>query len=216
MPRKRAKPRSEPEDASPFTPLTSSDAIPTADLSSTALVRTILNADEMRRAIARIAHEILERTGGAQDVMLVGLYTEGIPLAERLATLIEAFEGRAVPVGYLDFSAHRDDVRHKGPFPPQGPTQFPSDITDKTIVLIDDVLFTGRSLRAALDTLLTHGRPARVQCAVLIDRGHRELPLRADYVGKNVPTGRDEWVQVQLNEIHGQDRVLLLRDGGKR
>ncbi len=175
--------------------------------------RVMLNPDEMRRAIARIAHEILERTNGAENVILIGLYPEGIPLAERLAAFIQAFEGRAVPVGRLDFSAHRDDVRDKGPFPTLGPTELPAPITGKTVVLVDDVLYTGRSLRAALDALFTYGRPARVQAAVLVDRGHRELPIRADYVGKNLPTGSDEWVQVQLQELHGQDAVLLVKDG---
>jgi pyrimidine operon attenuation protein / uracil phosphoribosyltransferase len=187
-----------------------------ADTPTNPSARVILSTEEMRRAIARIAHEILERTDGAQDVVLVGLYAEGIPLAERLASFIRAFEQREVPVGRLDFSNHRDDVRDKGPFPALGPTVLPDDLADMTVVLVDDVLYTGRSMRAALDALLAHGRPARVQCAVLIDRGHRELPIRADYVGKNVPTGGDEWVEVQLTELHGQDRVLLMREGDKR
>lgn len=176
--------------------------------------RPILNEAEMRRAIARIAHEILERTDGAADVVLVGLYIEGIPLAERLANFIQAFEAVEVPTGRLDFTAHRDDVRSKGPFATQGPTVLPVDITGRTVVLVDDVMYTGRSLRAALDTLFTFGRPARVQVAVLIDRGHRELPIRADYVGKNVPTARDEWVQVSLSELGGHDGVYLSRAGG--
>ncbi len=173
--------------------------------------RLILSEDEIRRALTRIAHEILERTDGARETVLVGLYIEGVPLAERLAAAIQAFEGIAVPVGRLDFSAHRDDVHAKGPFPVPGPTIFPADITGRTVVLVDDVLYTGRSLRAALDALFTFGRPARVQAAVLVDRGHRELPIRADYVGKNVPTGRDEWISVLLRELHGQDGVYLAR-----
>jgi pyrimidine operon attenuation protein/uracil phosphoribosyltransferase len=174
----------------------------------------LLNPDEMRRAIARIAHEILERTDGAQHVVLVGLYAEGIPLAERLAQHIKAIEGREIPIGRLDFSAYRDDVRAKGPFPTLGPTELPEALDGKTVILIDDVLYTGRSVRAALDALFAHGRPDRVQVAVLVDRGHRELPIRADYVGKNVPTGRDEWVMVRLRELHGDDAVLLMREGG--
>ncbi len=177
--------------------------------------RVILTAEEMRRAIARIAHEILERTGGAQDVILVGLYPEGIPLAERLARFIHAFEGREVPVGRLDISAYRDDVREHGPFDPQGPTILPESLASMTVVLVDDVLCTGRSLRAALDALFARGRPARVQAAILVDRGHRELPIRPDYVGKNVPTARDEWVQVQMEELHERDAVVLVREGGE-
>ncbi len=177
--------------------------------------RVILNPDEMRRAIARIAHEILERTDGARDVVLVGLYAEGIPIAARLAAHMRAFEGRDVPVGRLDFSAFRDDVRDKGPFPTLGPTELPESLAGMTVILVDDVLYTGRSLRAALDALFAQGRPARVQAAVLVDRGHRELPLRADYVGKNLPTSSDEWVQVQVQELHGQDAVVLVREGGE-
>jgi pyrimidine operon attenuation protein/uracil phosphoribosyltransferase len=176
--------------------------------------RVIMNPDEMRRAIARIAHEIIERTDGAANVVLVGLYAEGIPIAERLAAFIQAFEGRAVPVGRLDFSTFRDDVRDKGPFPSLGPTELPASLTGMTVILVDDVLYTGRSLRAGLDALFAHGRPARVQAAVLVDRGHRELPLRADYVGKNLPTASDEWVQVQVQELHGQDGVFLVREEG--
>jgi pyrimidine operon attenuation protein/uracil phosphoribosyltransferase len=175
--------------------------------------RVILTDDEMRRAIARIAHEILERTNGARDAMLVGLYVGGVPLAERLATTIHAIEGIAVPVGAVDFTPFRDDLRERGPLPELGSTVLPDAITGATVVLVDDVLCTGRSMRAALDALLQHGRPARVQVAVLIDRGHRELPIRADYVGKNVPTGRDEWVAVHLRELHGHDCVRLVREG---
>jgi pyrimidine operon attenuation protein/uracil phosphoribosyltransferase len=176
--------------------------------------RVIMNPDEMRRAIARIAHEIIERTDGAENVVLVGLYAEGIPIAERLAAFIQAFEGREVPIGRLDFSTYRDDVRDKGPFPMLGPTELPASLSGMTVILVDDVLYTGRSLRAGLDALFAHGRPARVQAAVLVDRGHRELPLRADYVGKNLPTASDEWVQVQVQEMHGQDGVFLVREGG--
>jgi pyrimidine operon attenuation protein / uracil phosphoribosyltransferase len=177
--------------------------------------RVIMSAEEMRRAIARIAHEILEHTGGAQDAILVGLYPEGIPLAERLARYILAFEGREVPIGRLDISAFRDDVRERGPFDPLGPTILPDSLTGMTVVLVDDVLYTGRSLRAALDALLAHGRPARVQAAILVDRGHREMPVRPDYIGKNVPTARDEWISVQLEELHGRDAVVLVREGGE-
>jgi pyrimidine operon attenuation protein / uracil phosphoribosyltransferase len=176
--------------------------------------RPLLTADEVRRAIARIAHEILERTDGAHDVILVGLYHEGIPIAQRLAKFIREYEDIDVPVGSLDFTPHRDDKHEKGPFPPLGPTDLPT-ITNHTVIIVDDVLCTGRTLRAALDALMNFGRPSRVQAAVLIDRGHRELPVRADYVGKNVPTGHDEWVIVRLQELHGEDRVVLLRDSGR-
>lgn len=178
--------------------------------------RQILNAEEMRRAIARIAHEILEHTEGARDTLLVGLYAEGVPLAERLAQLILSFEGVAVPTGCLDFGAFRDDVQARGPFREAGPTILPGAITGQTVVLVDDVIYTGRSLRAAIDGLFTYGRPSRVQAAVLIDRGHRELPIRADYVGKNVPTAHDEWVRVLLRELHGEDGVYLIREEGQR
>jgi len=193
-----------PSPSTPF-PLGVSPPIPPQ-------ARTILSDSEMRRAIARIAHEILERTDGAQHLVFMGLYIEGIPLAQRLAAFIQAFEGRVIPVGALDFSGYRDDVRKKGPFTAHGPTSLPTDITEKTVVLVDDVLYTGRTMRAALEALMAHGRPSRVQCAVLIDRGHRELPIRADYVGKNVPTAQDEWVKVYLQELQGEDRVILMRE----
>ncbi len=209
MPRAHGVSRAHPSTARDG-PSASSHIPPTSDKG-----RVIMTADEMRRAIARIAHEILERTGGAREVVLVGLYVEGIPLAERLAAALRAIERISVPVGRIDFSQHRDDLRDKGPFPTPGPTVLPCDITGKTVVLVDDVLFTGRSMRAALDALLAHGRPSRVQVAVLIDRGHRELPIRADYVGKNVPTGRDEWVAVWLAELHRQDCVRVMREGGR-
>lgn len=173
--------------------------------------KTILNADEVRRATARIAHEILERTRGGYETVLVGLYTEGIPLAQRLAHFMSVFEGVTITVGTLDFSQHRDDRKARGPFPTQGPTVLPADLSGKTVILVDDVICTGRSMRAALDALLSHSRPDRVQCAVLIDRGHRELPIRADYIGKNVPTGQNEWIEVRLTELNGEDLVVLIR-----
>jgi pyrimidine operon attenuation protein / uracil phosphoribosyltransferase len=173
----------------------------------------ILNAAEMRHLIARIAQEILKHIYDSGNIVLVGMYVEGIPLAERLAACIHTFESVEVPVGRLNFTAHRDDVDSNEPFSTQEPTVLPVDITGRTVVLVDDVIHTGRSIRAALDTLFVHGRPARVQAAVLIDRGHRELPIRADYVGKNVPTARDEWVQVCLSELSEQDGVYLIRKG---
>ncbi|HEY5011076.1 MAG TPA: bifunctional pyr operon transcriptional regulator/uracil phosphoribosyltransferase PyrR [Acidimicrobiia bacterium] len=156
----------------------------------------------LRRALTRIAHEIVERNQGADDVVLVGLYTRGVVLARRLSTAIQAFEGVEVPVGTLDASFFRDDIGLRA-VRPLGPTEVPTDVTGKVVVLVDDVLYTGRTARAALDALVDIGRPRSVQLAVLVDRGHRELPIRADYVGKNLPTKTVEDVRVRLGEIDG-------------
>ncbi|MBI4337186.1 MAG: bifunctional pyr operon transcriptional regulator/uracil phosphoribosyltransferase PyrR [Chloroflexi bacterium] len=174
--------------------------------------RVIMTAEEMGRSLSRIAHEVLERNRGAQDVVLMGIRTRGVPLAHRLAERIRRFEGVAVPVGALDISLYRDDIARRGPVP-IGSTDVPVDLDGKRVVLVDDVLFTGRSIRAALDALMDLGRPTSVQLAVLVDRGHRELPVRADYVGKNVPTAQDEEVQVRLQETDGRDEVVILRRG---
>jgi|SRR5579859_824349 len=173
--------------------------------------RTILNEEEMRRAISRMAHEMLERNAGATEIVLVGIRSRGVPLAQRLAAKIGALEHISVPVGQLDATLYRDDLRSRGAQLKVHPTELPADITDRVVVLVDDVLYTGRTARAALDALLDHGRPRKVQLAVLIDRGHRELPLRADYVGKNVPTAREESILVRLAEHDGFDAVLLSR-----
>ena len=167
-----------------------------ASASDTDLVfRTgVFDAADLRRALTRIAHEIVERNHGAEPVVLVGMYTRGVALARRIAEAIASFEGVAVPVGTLDVSFYRDDIGLR-PVAPLGPTEVP-DITGKVVVLVDDVLFTGRTIRAALDALTDFGRPRSVQLAVMIDRGHRELPIRPDYVGKNLPTRRDEVVNV--------------------
>ena len=165
----------------------------------------------MRRAIRRIAHEIIERNKGVEGVVLVGMRTRGVPLARRLAEAIGEFEGAAVPVGALDIGLYRDDLPSLGTRPALRPSNIPTDIDGKRVVLVDDVLYTGRSIRAALDALMDFGRPGQVQLAVLVDRGHRELPIRADYVGKNIPTSRREEVQVRLVEVDCRDEVVILR-----
>jgi pyrimidine operon attenuation protein/uracil phosphoribosyltransferase len=168
-----------------------------------------------RRAIRRIAHEIIERNRGLENVVLVGMRTRGVPLARRLAAAILEFESEQVPVGSLDIGLYRDDITQMDLKARILPTDMPADIDGKTVVLVDDVLFTGRSIRAALDALTDFGRPAAIQLAVLMDRGHRELPIRADYVGKNIPTSMHEDVQVLLEEIDGVDEVRIQKPGAQ-
>lgn len=168
----------------------------------------ILTTSTLERAMQRMAHEIAERNESARDLVLVGVQRGGVFLANRLCDLLKGILGQPVPVGTLDVSMHRDDIGHQ-PAPNVHPTQIPFDVTGKTVVLVDDVLFSGRTTRAALDALNDFGRPRRVQLAVLIDRGHRELPIKADFVGKNVPTSRAQRVNVQLKEEGGQDIVTL-------
>ena len=175
----------------------------------------ILTADDIRRAIRRIAHEIIERNRGLENVVLVGMRTRGVPLARRLASAILEFESEQVPVGSLDIGLYRDDITQMDLKARIQPTDMPADIDGKTVVLVDDVLFTGRSIRAALDALTDFGRPASIQLAVLMDRGHRELPIRADYVGKNIPTSMHEDVQVLLEEIDGVDEVRIQKPGAQ-
>jgi pyrimidine operon attenuation protein/uracil phosphoribosyltransferase len=171
--------------------------------------REVLDADDVHRALTRIAHEVLERNKGAHSLVLLGIPTRGVPLATRLAARITAVEGGAVPHGSLDITMFRDDLRLK-PARGLGRTELPAaGIDGATIVLVDDVLYSGRSIRAALDALAELGRPKAVQLAVLVDRGHRELPIRADYVGKNLPTSHHETVQVLLDEVDGRDAVLI-------
>jgi len=171
--------------------------------------RAVLEPAEIRRALTRIAHEILERTSGAGDVVLLGIPTRGVPLAHRLAERLEQVEGRPVPAGSLDITMYRDDLRLR-PARALGHTEVPTTgIDDKIVVLVDDVLYSGRTVRAALDALGDIGRPRAVQLAVLVDRGHRELPIRPDYVGKNLPTSQREMVRVLLTEVDGHDAVLL-------
>ncbi len=170
----------------------------------------ILDASAIHRVLTRIAHEIAERNDQSQTVVLVGVQRGGIHLAERLGGLLNTIWGHATPTGRVDVSMHRDDLdRHAAP--KVHPTVIPFDITGKTVVLVDDVLFSGRTIRAALDALNDFGRPRRVQLAVLIDRGHRELPLKPDFIGKNIPTGINELIDVQLKEDGGEDVVYLKR-----
>ncbi|MEX2554127.1 MAG: bifunctional pyr operon transcriptional regulator/uracil phosphoribosyltransferase PyrR [Actinomycetota bacterium] len=168
---------------------------------------TVMDSSDVARALARIAHEIIERNKGASRVALVGILTRGVSLAQRLATLIAEIEGVEVPTGSLDIGLYRDDIGMREPAP-LAPVKVP-DIDGKIVVLVDDVLYTGRSIRAAMDALIDLGRPQAVQLAVLVDRGHRELPIRADYVGKNIPTAHNEEVQVRMSEVDGEDAVDL-------
>ena len=169
----------------------------------------LLDDEDIRRALTRIAHEIIERDKGAEGLVLVGIANRGDHLARRLAREIERIEGSRVPVGVLDITFYRDDIGLRAEAPEVHETRIDVDITGRTVVLVDDVLFTGRTIRAAMDALTDFGRPARISLAVLVDRGHRELPIRADFVGKNLPTRRDDDVRVQVRELDGADAVLV-------
>lgn len=171
---------------------------------------TIMSAADLRRAVHRLAHDIADRTRGAQGLMLIGIRTRGVPLARRLATLIGEFESLDIAVGELDIALYRDDLTTRRDVPRLHRTEIPGDVTNRTIVLVDDVLFTGRTVRSALDALADLGRPARIQLAVLIDRGQWELPIRADYVGRRISASTDEKLQVRLAEVDGEDRVAAL------
>jgi pyrimidine operon attenuation protein/uracil phosphoribosyltransferase len=178
-------------------------------------VKVILTTTELARVVDRIAHQILEKTQGAADTVLLGIPTRGAPLARRLAARISAFEGIDVPVGVLDITLYRDDLRRNA-VRAVGPTEVPAGgIDGRRVILVDDVLFSGRTVRAALDALNDLGRPSSVQLAVLVDRGHRELPIRADYVGKNIPTALAESVKVTLAETDGTDEVRLIGGTGR-
>jgi len=170
--------------------------------------KILMSKEQIRRALIRISHEILERNQGVDEMMLVGVHTRGVPMAKRVQAIIQGFESKNVPVGALDFRFYRDDLKDTQSIG-ESQTAIPFNITDKNIVLVDDVLFTGRSIRAAMEALIDIGRPKSIQLAVLVDRGHRELPLRADYVGKNIPTSLKERVDVLLSEIDGDDSVVL-------
>ena len=169
----------------------------------------LMDSQAIKRALIRISHEIVEKNKGVSGIILVGIRTRGVPLAERLAAEIQSIEGIALPVGILDITLYRDDLSSMNHQPVVHQTQIPADINGKTIILVDDVLFTGRTIRAALDAIIDLGRPRSIQLAVLVDRGHRELPIRADYVGKNVPTSRREIVSVQLDAIDQDERVVI-------
>lgn len=171
--------------------------------------KMLMDEEAMRRALMRISHEILERNAGIEDLALVGIRTRGVPIAKRIAENIEAIEGKKVLVGLLDITLYRDDLSTIAQQPVVHRTEIDFDVTGKTLVLIDDVLYTGRTVRAALDAIVDLGRPASIQLAVLVDRGHRELPIRADFVGKNVPTSRTEVIHVGLKEIDNSDEVVL-------
>ena len=172
-----------------------------------------MDADRVSRALTRIAHEIVERNRGVDGLALIGVRSRGVPLARRLAQALKTITGEDVPTGALDITLYRDDLmRHQvGPQPLVRRTEIPFSIDDVNIILVDDVLYTGRTTRAALDALIDFGRPRAIQLVVLVDRGHRELPVKADYVGKNVPTSRQESVRVRLLEIDGADEVLIDR-----
>jgi pyrimidine operon attenuation protein/uracil phosphoribosyltransferase len=182
----------------------------------TAAGKVVLDEEAIRRTLSRVAHEIIERNDELDTVALVGIHTRGVPLAQRLRRLVAERTGDELPLGQLDITFHRDDVSVRGGAAPRRPqpvvrdTRLGFDLSGMTVILVDDVLYTGRTIRAAIDALFEFGRPARVQLAVLADRGHRELPIRPDYVGKNLPTSRGERVQVELVEIDEVDRVLLV------
>jgi pyrimidine operon attenuation protein / uracil phosphoribosyltransferase len=182
-------------------------------MSPTARVR-VLDAASIDRSLTRIAHEILERNKTAAAIGLVGVQTRGVPLARRLAEKLGAIDGAAPPVGLLDINLYRDDLSRIADHPVLRRTEIPFDLADRTVVLVDDVLFTGRTVRAALDALMDLGRPRQIQLAVLVDRGHRELPVRADFVGKNLPTARAELVEVRLRETDGDDEVVIVKVQG--
>jgi pyrimidine operon attenuation protein/uracil phosphoribosyltransferase len=175
--------------------------------------KVLVDADQLRRTVARMAHEIVERHDDPTEIALVGIHTRGVPLAARLADAIERFSGQRPALGSVDIALYRDDVGiggpRRSPVPVVGETALDFDITTHTVVLVDDVLYTGRTIRAAIDAVFDYGRPPAVRLAVLADRGHRELPIRPDYVGKNLPTARGERVVVHLAEIDGTDEILL-------
>ena len=170
----------------------------------------LMSASEIERTLVRLAHEIVEKNGGFEGLGLVGIRRRGVPLAERLGKIIQRMESSPIPVGTLDITFYRDDLSTLGPKPVVQKSDIGFDIKDKSIVLVDDVLFTGRTIRAALDALFDHGRPRRVQLCVLIDRGHRELPIEAAFVGRNVQTSMDEVIEVKLTEVDSAEKVLLM------
>jgi pyrimidine operon attenuation protein/uracil phosphoribosyltransferase len=175
--------------------------------------KVVMDGRDVERAVRRIAHEIVEKNRGAQGLALVGIRTRGVPLARRIASLIGELEGEEVPLGILDITMYRDDIFDR-PQPEVRETDIPFDVTDRSLVIVDDVLYTGRSVRAAIDALIDFGRPRCVQLAVLVDRGHRELPIRPDFVGKNIPTSRSEKIKVLLREVDGGEDAVLIQEEG--
>jgi len=173
---------------------------------------TVMTSQDINRSLTRIAHEIIEHNKSAEDLVLVGLRTRGVPLAKRLSSIIESFTGFEIPIGLLDISQYRDDITPNKEISAIENTDIPVEIRGKVIILVDDVLYTGRSIRAALDALIDRGRPRSIQLAVMVDRGHRELPIRADYVGKNIPSARYEEIQVHLLETDGTDEVVISKN----
>ena len=172
----------------------------------------LMDAAAMDRAIIRISHEIVERNDGLDNVAIIGIQKRGVPLAMRIRKLLEEIEGVKVPMGILDITFYRDDLSMLSAHPVVNGTDIPFDVNDKKIILVDDVLYTGRTTRAAIENIFDMGRPANIQLAILIDRGHRQLPFRADYVVKNVPTALSEHIDVEVKEVDGQDRVILLKE----
>ena len=169
----------------------------------------IMNASEMARAIKRMAHEVIETNKGVENLVLLGIQRRGVPLAKRLGEAIKQVEGTEMPSGALDITFYRDDLSRLGPSPQVASTEMPFDLNDKIVILVDDVLFTGRTVRAALDVIMDWGRPEAIRLAVLVDRGHRELPIRPDFVGKNVPTSQREVVKVRIQETDGAEEVVV-------
>ncbi len=174
-------------------------------------MKNIFDENAIKRSITRISYEIIEKNKGIENLVLVGIKTRGVPLADRIAKRLLEIEGIEVPVGKLDITLYRDDLTEKNTEPVLNKSEIPGDIENKIVILVDDVLYTGRTTRAALDAVTDIGRPQVIQLAVLIDRGHRELPIRADYVGKNVPTSKNEIVKVELAEVDGKDRVSITK-----
>ncbi len=178
------------------------------------VIKQLMDATSVGRSITRIAHEIIERNDGPNNIILIGIVTRGEPLAKRINKLIHDQSNEDIPIGLVDITFHRDDFRERLVVPQVKNTDISFSLDDKTVILVDDVLFTGRTIRAAIEVLLSFGRPAKIQLAVLVDRGHREMPIRADFVGKNIPTHEGEHVRVLLKEIDGKDAVQLIRSAG--
>lgn len=173
----------------------------------------IMGEGDIRRIITRLAHEVVEKHKDISDLVLIGIHTRGVPLSKRLKEVIKEIKGVDIPTGSLDISFYRDDIPFKEHPPPTHPTEIPFDLTGREVILVDDVLYTGRSIRAAMDALMDYGRPKKIELLVLIDRGHREIPVRADYVGKNIPSSYTDDVRVLLREVDGRDEVIILRRG---